>query len=107
MELINFTLYNEFIFTLFEGKTFDQYLIILMVRSLANVILKKNWMRLLVLRQKLLETEQNAMMQKEASQERKLLELAMSAAEQINLRVEKILEPKLELLLSKRSRELP
>ena len=42
------------------------------------------------------------MKQKEASQERKLSELAMSAAEQINLRVEKILEPKLELLLSEK-----
>jgi hypothetical protein len=42
------------------------------------------------------------MMQKEASQERKLSELAMSAVEQINQRVEKILEPKLELLLTKK-----
>ena len=41
MELINFTLYKEFIVPLFEGKTFDQYLIILMVRSLANVISRK------------------------------------------------------------------
>ena len=29
MELINFTLYKEFIVPLFDGKTFDQYLIIL------------------------------------------------------------------------------
>ena len=102
MELINFTLYKEFIVSLFDGKTFDQYLIILMVRSLANVIFKKIWARLVVLRQRLLKTEQNAMMQKENSQERKLSELAMSAAEQINQRVEKILKPKLELLLSQK-----
>ena len=51
MELINFTLYKEFIAPLFEGKTFDQYLIILMVRSLANIIFKKIWLRLVVLRQ--------------------------------------------------------
>ena len=31
MELVNFTLFKEFIGPLFEGKTFDQYLIILMV----------------------------------------------------------------------------
>ena len=42
------------------------------------------------------------MMQNEASQERKLSELAMSAAEQINQRVEKILEPNLELLLTQK-----
>ena len=34
---------------------FDQYLIVLMVRSLANVILNKVWDRLLLLRQKLLQ----------------------------------------------------
>ena len=41
-------------------------------------------------------------MQKESSQDRKLSELAVSAAEQIHQRVEKILEPKLDLLLSKK-----
>ena len=30
-EIINFRLFDEFIVPLFEGKTFDQYLIILMV----------------------------------------------------------------------------
>ena len=79
LELINYTLYNEFIIPLFEAKTFDQYLIILMLRSLANVTFKKIWLRLVVLRQRLQKTEQNAMKQKEASQERKLSELAMSA----------------------------
>ena len=42
------------------------------------------------------------MMQKESSQDRKLSELAVSAAEQIHQQVEKILEPKLDLLLSKK-----
>ena len=104
MELINFTLYKEFIAPLFEGKTFDQYLIILMVRSLANIIFKKIWLRLVVLRQRMLKTEENEMRQKEISQERKMSELAVSAAEQINKRVEKLLEPKSDLLLSKKSR---
>ena len=40
MELINYKLFIDFIVPLFEGKTFDQYLIKLMVRSLP-VILKK------------------------------------------------------------------
>ena len=55
LELINYTLYHEFIIPLFEGKTFDQYLIILMVRSLANVIFKKIWSRLIVVRQRMLK----------------------------------------------------
>ena len=42
------------------------------------------------------------MRQKETSQDRKLSELAVSAAEQINKRVEKLLEPKLDVLLSKK-----
>ena len=41
MELINYHLFVDFIVPLFEKKTFDQYLIILMIRSLANVVLKK------------------------------------------------------------------
>ena len=41
MELINYNLFVDFIIPLFEGKTFDKYLIILMVRSLANGIFKK------------------------------------------------------------------
>ena len=102
MELINFTLYKEFIAPLFEGKNFDQYLIILMVRSLANVIFKKIWLRLIVLRQRLLKTEENALKQKKIHQDRKMSDLAMSAAEQINQRVEKLLEPKLDVLLSKK-----
>ena len=40
-EIVNCRLSDEFIVPLFEGKTFEQYLSILMVRSLANVILKK------------------------------------------------------------------
>ena len=64
MELINFTLYNEFIVPLFDGKTFDQYLIIFMVRSLANALFKKIWLRLIVLRQRMLKIEENAMNQK-------------------------------------------
>ena len=55
-----------------------------MVRSLANVIFKKIWLRLVVLRQRLLKTEENAMKQKEDLQDRKMSELAMSAADQMN-----------------------
>ena len=64
MELINYKLFVDFIVPLFEGKTFDQYLIILMVRSLANVIFKKIWARLVLLRQRHLKTEENTKMQK-------------------------------------------
>ena len=39
-EIINFRLFDEFIRPLFEGKTYDQYLIILLLRSLANQIKK-------------------------------------------------------------------
>ena len=70
MELINYTLFVDFIVPLFEGKTFYQYLIILMVRSLANVLFKKIWARLVLLRQRLLKTEEHTMMQKESSQDR-------------------------------------
>ena len=52
-ELINYRLFAEFKVPLFEGKTFDQYLIILMVLSLGNIILRKVWAKLLVLREKL------------------------------------------------------
>ena len=54
------------------------------------------------LRQRVLKTEENTRMQKESSQDRKLSDLTMSAAEQIHKGVEKILEPKLDLLLSKK-----
>ena len=50
-EIINFRLYEEFIVPWFDGKTYDQYLIILMVWSLANVIFKRIWARLLLLRE--------------------------------------------------------
>ena len=42
------------------------------------------------------------MLQKELSQARKMSELAVSASEQIHRKVEKILEPKLDALLSKK-----
>ena len=67
-EIINFRLFDEFIKLLFEGKTFDQYLIILMVRSLANVILKKVWAKLLLLRQRSIQDEENSKKQKESRQ---------------------------------------
>ena len=69
----------EFIIPLFEGKTFDQHLIIFMVRSLANVILKKEWARLVLLRQRLLQKEENTKKQKESRQEKLLADLALSA----------------------------
>ena len=72
MELINYKLYVDFIIPLFEGKTFGQYLIILMVRSLANIIFKKIWARLVLLRQRHLKTEENPKMQKELSQVKKM-----------------------------------
>ena len=41
MELINFRLFNELIIPLFERETFDEHLIILTFRSLANELLKR------------------------------------------------------------------
>ena len=70
-----------------------------MVQSLANVLFKKIWARLVLLRQKLLKTEENTQMQKESSQDRKLSELAVSATEQ---RHKQSLEPQLDVLLSKK-----
>ena len=78
-EIINFRLFDEFIKPLFEGKTFDQYLIIVMVRSLANVVLKKVWAKLLLLRQKSIQDEENSKKQKESCQENILANLALSA----------------------------
>ena len=54
-----------------------------MVRSLANVRLKKVWARLLILRQRLLQEEENSKKQKESRQEIFLADLALFAKEQI------------------------
>jgi len=99
-EIIHFRLFNEFIVPLFDGKMYDQYLVILMVRSLANVILRRIWVQLLLLREKTLHEEANALRQKEVRQEKQMASLAMSAREQIQQQVEKEMEPKLELLLA-------
>jgi hypothetical protein len=79
---------------------YDQYLVILMVRSLANVILRRIWVQLLLLREKTLREEANARRQKEKRQEKQMANLAMSAREQIQQQVEKEMEPKLDLLLA-------
>ena len=63
-EIISYKRFADFIVPLFEGKMFDQYLIILMVRSLANVILKKVWAKLIILRHKWLKVEENSRQQK-------------------------------------------
>ena len=104
MELINYHLFVDFIVPLFEKKTFNQYLIILMVRSLASVIFKKIWAKLIVLKQRQSKQEENTRLQKEEYQDRKLNEMAMSATEQIQLQVNKSLEPKLEVLLAQKVR---
>jgi hypothetical protein len=87
---------------LFDGKMYDQYLVILMVRSLANVILRRVWVQLLLLRQKTLQEETNARRQKEERQVKQMAKLAMSAKEQIQLQVEQEIEPKLEQLLAQK-----
>ena len=104
MELINFRLFVDFIIPLFEGKTFDQYLNILMVRSLANVILKKVWAMhtLIILRQKLLKEEENSKKQKESRQDMLMAELALSAQDQIHNHMDKSLEPKPDKILAKK-----
>ena len=73
-----------------------------MVRSLANVILKKVWARLLLLRQKLLQ-EEDTKKQKESRQENLLADLDFSAKEQIQIQVGKDLEPRLDILLAQKS----
>ena len=78
MELINYNLFIDFIVPLFDGKTFDQYLIILMMHSLANVIFKKIWASLILLKQRMMKQEENSRTQKEEHQERKLNEMAVS-----------------------------
>ena len=98
-EIINFCLFDEFIRPLFEGKTYDQYLIILLVRSLSNVILKKVWAKLLLGQKTILEQE-NSKKQKEGCQESLLANLALSAHEQIQKQVDEDLEPKLDILLA-------
>ena len=73
-----------------------------MVRSLANVIFKKIWARLVLLKQRMQKQEENSRMQKEEHQARKMTDLAVSATEQIQRQVDKSLEPKLEVLLAKK-----
>jgi hypothetical protein len=97
-EIINFLLFDEIIRPLFEGKTYGQYLI----RSLANVILKKVWAKLLLLRDRSIKDEENAKKQKESCQESLLVDHAISACEQIQTQVERDLEPKLEMLLAQK-----
>ena len=101
-EIINFRLFNEFIVPRFDGKIYDQYLVILMVRSLANVILRRIWVKLLLLRDKTLREEANTIRQKEERQEKQMARLAMSAREQIQQQVEKEMEPKFDLLLAQK-----
>ena len=73
-----------------------------MVRSLANVIFKKIWARLVLLRQRMQKQEENSQQQKEEHQEMKMMEMGLSAKEQIQKQVDKSLEPKLEILLAKK-----
>ena len=73
-----------------------------MVRSLANVLLKKVWAKLLLFRQRLLQEEENSKKQKQSRQENLLAILALSAKEQIQNQVEKKLEPKLDMLLAQK-----
>ena len=72
-------------------KTFDQYLIILMTRSLANVIFMRIWARLVLLRQRGLKTEEKSRKQKEENQDRKMADMGLSATEQIQKQVDKSL----------------
>ena len=95
-------MFDEIIRPLFEGKTYDQYLIILLVRSLANVILKKVWAKLLLLRDRSIKDEENAKKQKESRQESLLANLALSAREQIQKQVEEDLEPTLDMFLAQK-----
>ena len=85
MELINYNLFVDFIIPLFDKKTFDQYLIILLTRSLGNVIFKRIWAKLVLLRKRALKMEENSRKQKEDNQDRKMAEMGLSATEQIKI----------------------
>ena len=73
-----------------------------MTRSLANVIFKRIWARLVLLRQRAMKMEENSRKQKEENQDRKMADMGLSATEQIQKQVDKSLEPKLEELLAKK-----
>ena len=73
-----------------------------MVRSLASVILKKIWAKLIVLKQRQTKQEENTRLQKEDYQDRKLSDMTLLATKQIQLQVDKSLEPKLEVLLAQK-----
>jgi hypothetical protein len=75
-----------------------------MVRSLASVILKKIWAKLIVLKQRQTKQEENTRLQKEDYQDRKLSAMTLLATKQIQLQVDKSLEPKLEVLLAQKVR---
>ena len=53
-----------------------------MTRSLANVIFKRIWAKLVLLRQRALKMEENSRKQKEDNQDRKIAEMGLSATEQ-------------------------
>ena len=75
-----------------------------MIRSLANVIFKKVWAKLMVLKERQFKQDDNTKFQKEMNQERKLSDMTLSATEQIQHQVDKSLEPKLEVLLAQKVR---
>ena len=57
MELINFKLYSEFVHQLFEVKNMTTIFFFLMVRSLANTIFKKIWVKLIIMFRQPLQVE--------------------------------------------------
>ena len=58
MELSNYNMFVDLIIPLFDGKTFDEYVIILMVCSLANAIFKKIQARLVLQKPRIQKQEE-------------------------------------------------
>ena len=67
---------------------------------MANVILKKVWVKLIIMRQQLLADEENQRKQSARQQQRTFSNLAMSAKEQMDQHVDSTLEQKLDIDLA-------
>ena len=73
--------------------------------ALANVILKKVWVKLFMLIKEFLTNEANSKRQNEIKQPKRLDELALSSKDQMNKHLDKALEPKVETYSRKKSEE--
>ena len=85
-----------------QGKKFDKYLIIIIVHALANVILKKVWAKLVILRQKLHKEERKQVLKnKEKHRDKRMVDMALQVQQQV-LKILKVVEAIKEKGTSKR-----